>query len=216
MSGCASHALVEGTHEPGSAAEVRAIVVAHQPVGAREEASVRRFLAELDRLARPCDEEADPVHVTASALVVGRRGTVLHLHRRLRKWMQPGGHVDPGESPPEAARRESLEETGLAAIDPPSGPLLVHIDVHEAALGHTHLDLRYLLLGPDDDPSPAPGESPDCRWFDWAAARSAADESLEGALDLAESLWAANRAEWDATDPGDDRQRATTDGGGDA
>ena len=212
MSGCGSHAVVDGTHEPGSTADVRAIVVAHRPVGVRETASEQRFLAELDRLARPCDEDADPVHVTASAVIVGRRGTVLHLHRRLHKWMQPGGHVDPGESPPEAARRESLEETGLAAVHPPTGPRLVHIDVHEAALGHTHLDLRYLLLGPDDDPNPAPGESPECRWFEWDAARSVADESLQGALDQAESLWDAHRAEWVA---GAARGDAATDEEGD-
>ena len=44
---------------------------------------------------------------------------------------------------------------------PAAGPRLIHLDVHEAALGHTHLDLRYLLLGADDDPQPPAGESPD-------------------------------------------------------
>ena len=39
-----------------------------------------------------------PTHVTASGIVVGRRGTVLHRHKRLGIWMQPGGHIDAGES----------------------------------------------------------------------------------------------------------------------
>ena len=53
-----------------------------------------------------------------------------------------------------AARREAIEELGLDVVHPDVGPHLIHLDVHEAALGHTHLDLRYLLLGPTDDPHP--------------------------------------------------------------
>ena len=140
--------------------ELRAIVTAHVPRSPRETAAKERFLAELDRLVDPYSEEADPVHATASAVVVGRRGTVLHLHKRLARWMQPGGHIDPGETPP-VARREAIEELGLDVHHPEDGPRLIHLDVHEAALGHTHLDLRYLLLGSDDDPHPPPGESPD-------------------------------------------------------
>ena len=40
------------------------------------------------------------------------RGILLLVHRRLGIWLQPGGHVDPGETPWEAARRETVEETG--------------------------------------------------------------------------------------------------------
>lgn len=34
-------------------------------------------------------------------------------HRKLQKWLPPGGHMDANETPPEAARREAREETGL-------------------------------------------------------------------------------------------------------
>ena len=65
---------------------------------------------------------------------------------------------------------------------PDGGPRLIHVDVHDAANGHTHLDLRYLLLAPDDDPAPPPGESPEARWFGWEEATAVADEALVGAL----------------------------------
>jgi len=165
--------------------DLRALVEEHEPASPREAAARERFLAELARLDEPCDEHAGPTHVTASAIVVGRRGTVLHRHKRLGLWMQPGGHIDAGETPPVAARREATEELGLAVEHPASGPRLVHLDVHEAALGHTHLDLRYLLLGADDDPHPPPGESPDARWFSWDEAMVLADAALVEALPLA-------------------------------
>ena len=165
----------------------------HVPTDAREAEAVVRMRAELDRLERPCDEEADPVHVTASAVIVGPRGTVLHRHRRLHRWMQPGGHIDEGEGPPEAALRESHEETGLVVAHPPGGPVLVHVDVHQAAKGHTHLDLRYLLVGADEDPAPPPGESPDVRWFGWDEAAATADASLAGALAVARAEAARRR-----------------------
>jgi 8-oxo-dGTP pyrophosphatase MutT (NUDIX family) len=175
----------------GATADIRAVVTAHVPCSPREVASKERFLAELGRLDDPCNEQADPVHVTASAIVVGTRGTVLHLHKRLGRWMQPGGHIDPGESAPAAARREAIEELGLDVVHPEGGPRLIHLDVHEAALGHTHLDLRYLLLGSADDPHPPPGESPEARWYGWDEAAAMADEALAPALVVA-------RAEWDA------------------
>jgi 8-oxo-dGTP pyrophosphatase MutT (NUDIX family) len=99
--------------------------------------------------------------------------------------MQPGGHLDPGEGPWDAALRESEEETGLALRHPEGGPRLIHVDVHDAAKGHTHLDLRYLLLAPDEDPAPPPGESPDARWYAWEEALAVADDALVGALEVA-------------------------------
>ena len=170
-------------------ADLRALVEDHRATSPREETARARFLAELAALDAPCDELAWPTHVTASGIVVGRRGTVLHRHKRLGIWMQPGGHIDAGEGPADAARREATEELGLDVAHPGGGPRLIHVDVHEAALGHTHLDLRYLLLGPDADPSPPPGESPDARWYDWDEAMAVADPALADALPVARSAY---------------------------
>ena len=175
-------------------ADLRVLVEGHEPASPREAAAKDRFLAELSRLSAPCDEHAGPTHVTASGIVVGSRGTVLHLHKRLGIWMQPGGHIDAGESPDDAARREATEELGLPVEHPASGPVLIHLDVHDAALGHTHLDLRYRLLAGDDDPFPPPGESPDARWCNWDEAMSMADAALVDALPLARSAYEAGES----------------------
>jgi 8-oxo-dGTP pyrophosphatase MutT (NUDIX family) len=78
--------------------------------------------------------------------------------------------------------RESQEETGLEVRHPDDGPRLLHVDVHNAANGHVHLDLRYLLLAEDVEPAPPLGESPEVRWFSWDEAAALADVSLRGAL----------------------------------
>jgi 8-oxo-dGTP pyrophosphatase MutT (NUDIX family) len=174
--------------------QIRAIVAAHVATSPREVEAKARFLAALELLDDPYDEHADPTHVTASAIVVGARGTVLHLHKRLGRWMQPGGHIDPGEEPPAAAVREATEELGLEVSHPDAGPLLIHLDVHEAALGHTHLDLRYLLFAGTDDPHPPPGESPQARWFGWQEAADMADDALVPALAIARAAWADSAA----------------------
>jgi 8-oxo-dGTP pyrophosphatase MutT (NUDIX family) len=174
---------------PSIAEDLRILVKGHEPSSPREVAARARFLSELDTLDAPYDEHAGPTHVTASGIVVGRRGTVLHRHKKLGIWMQPGGHIDPGETPAEAALREATEELGLAVAHPPAGPLLLHLDVHEAAHAHTHLDLRYLLLGADADPTPPPDESPDARWCSWDEALQMADPALIDALPLARAAY---------------------------
>jgi len=161
---------------------LRAQVAARRPLDRREEVSIARFLVELARLPTPLDQHADPVHVTASAIVRGPRGTVLHRHKRLGVWLQVGGHVDPGETPEQAVLREVAEETGLRLLHPEGGARLVHVDVHPGGRGHTHLDLRYLLDAPDADLAPGAEESQDVAWFPWERAIGMADPGLKAAL----------------------------------
>ena len=162
--------------------ELHRDIEAFGPRTDREAGSRERMLAELGRLTRPFDRDADPVHFTASAIVIGPRGVLLHLHKRIRRWLQPGGHIDPGETPIEAALREAGEETGLPVTLAGGQPGLFHLDVHTAYAGHIHLDLRYLLEAPDRDPAPADGESQEVAWFGREAAEELADEALLDAL----------------------------------
>jgi 8-oxo-dGTP pyrophosphatase MutT (NUDIX family) len=135
------------------------------PSTARGMRAKTEALRQLPTLERPMDELANPTHVTASGFIVGERGIVLHEHKSLRMWLQPGGHIEPGEWPSDAALREAQEETGLecAVIGPQ--PTLVRVDVHPGPRGHTHLDLGYVVWCQPDDPQPPAGESQNVGWF---------------------------------------------------
>jgi len=164
-----------------TAEELRSEILLIDPVDEREKGSIVQTLDRLTWDGDLFDEEANDHHITASTFVVSERGVILHLHRKLQIWVQPGGHVDAGESTLQAALRETLEETGLAArhCDPPN---LFHVDVHPGPRGHTHYDLRYILLSAPNDPSPPEGESPEVYWFDFAVAQERCEPALAPAL----------------------------------
>ena len=152
------------------------------PVDAREDLSLSLTLDRLTWPGDPFSETENDHHVTASSFVISSRGVILHRHRRLGIWVQPGGHVDAGESPEAACLRETIEETGLVVhhLEP---VVLFHVDVHPGPRGHTHYDLRYVLVGEPLDPRPPENESPDVFWFDFAAAVERAEPTLAAALE---------------------------------
>ena len=55
----------------------------------------------------------EKIDFTASVFIVHEGKVLLHLHKKLGKWLQPGGHIELDEGPIEAAIREAKEETGL-------------------------------------------------------------------------------------------------------
>ncbi|SFJ92557.1 NUDIX hydrolase [Streptomyces pini] len=118
-------------------------------------------------------------HITASALVVDpRRGRVLLTHhRKLRMWLQTGGHCEPGDTAlAGAALREAVEESGIAGLALlPDGP--VRLDRHHTPCAW-HLDVQYAALAPEDAAEEAGEESLELRWFGWDEVAGVADDSV--------------------------------------
>jgi len=50
---------------------------------------------------------------TATTYILHNEKVLLIYHKKLQKWLPPGGHLEENETPPEAAMRETLEESGL-------------------------------------------------------------------------------------------------------
>ncbi|MGA5035664.1 NUDIX hydrolase [Streptomyces capoamus] len=145
--------------------------------------------AYLDHLAAHPDGlwKACPAgHLTASALVVApERGQVLlTLHRKLRMWLQMGGHCEPGDPTlAAAALREATEESGIAGLTPlPGGP--VRLDRHAIpAPCHWHFDVQYAVLAPPGAVHEISDESLDLRWYAYDEVAGVADESVVRLLD---------------------------------
>ncbi len=180
--GHGSATAADGAH--GVMVELLAQLDAHEARDPAEQWSLTRTRRLVRWLPAPLDEVADPTHVTGSAIVLAQAGRVLlHRHKRLGRWLQPGGHVEPGEAPWDAAVRETQEETGLDAVHPADGPRLIHVDVHEGPRGHVHLDLRYRLHGDGAAPLMAePGAAPGVDWWSPAEVRDLSDRSTVAAV----------------------------------
>ena len=124
---------------------------------------------------------------TATTFVVAEGKTLLLLHRKLGKWFPPGGHIEPGELPDEAALREVREESGLEVelLVPgrPIGtirmlPQPFCILLEDISPDHQHIDLIYFARVRGGALAPAEREAVEARWFSWddlAAAEIAED-----------------------------------------
>jgi len=55
----------------------------------------------------------EKIDFTASVFIVRDGKVLLHKHKRLGIWLQPGGHIELDEDPVQAVLREAKEETGL-------------------------------------------------------------------------------------------------------
>lgn len=117
-----------------------------------------------------------PRHLTASAVVIDAPAEHIALvwHRKGRFWVQPGGHLEQGETSFErAARREVAEEIGLTSLERVGpGPAVLHRHQLDAAFGtcSEHWDVQYLLRagGPASTlPLRISEESPEVRWVPW-------------------------------------------------
>jgi len=149
----------------------------HQPEDSPEAEDLEQIRAFVARHPDPFDRRILEGHLTGSAIVVSADGmrTLLLHHRKLDRWLQPGGHADPGESSGEAvALREALEETGLSGLVlHEAAPRPLDVDVHDIPArgtepAHQHLDLRYLVLAPPGATfSRSTEETRDMRWVTW-------------------------------------------------
>lgn len=120
-------------------------------------------------------------HFTASVYILKEEHVLLIMHPKLKKWLPPGGHVEPNETPTQTARREVKEETGLAitflsdervwveksnaqSLHRPFLCLLEEIPPHKDQPAHQHIDFVYLAT-----PKPNSKVSPCCmhppQWF---------------------------------------------------
>lgn len=108
---------------------------------------------------------------------------LLLKHKKIGKWLQPGGHIELDENPIQALHREIEEETGLnpkqyefieTANGPkPKGisstflPIPFYINEHfwDGKGPHKHIDLCYLIKSRTDILTDSPDGASAVDWF---------------------------------------------------
>lgn len=73
-------------------------------------------------------------------------------------WVLPKGHLEPGESPEEAALRELMEEAGV------TGEIIDRLSIQEFLLKREKVTVQYFLV--KELSSSTPGENRVVRWED--------------------------------------------------
>ncbi len=120
-------------------------------------------------------------HFTVAVFVIHAGRVLLHYHRKLGRWLPPGGHIESNELPDEAAVREVLEETGVRArliggrglpIERPRQLVLpAGIQLEDIYTGHQHIDLVYFAVADPDtahsaEIDPRLAESDRVAWYE--------------------------------------------------
>jgi 8-oxo-dGTP pyrophosphatase MutT (NUDIX family) len=126
---------------------------------------------------------------TVAVFVVHEARVLLHRHKRLALWLPPGGHIDEGELPDDAAIRETMEESGVR-VTLVDGPLRlpdghqvgpdeparlcqpIGIQLEDIGPDHQHIDLIYAARPVGDAPGALVAEegASDLGWYgaeDW-------------------------------------------------
>lgn len=171
--------------------QLQHLLSTHQPADAQEEAHLRamRSLSQQPRSWHRTHYE--PGHYTASAFVLDARGHRLLLihHASLRRWLQPGGHLEATDAHPlAAARREVAEETGLHQLEAQLDGALLDVDVHRIPArgeqpAHRHYDLRFLFRASAGARPRAGSDARDARWVGLADVHALeSDASVQRAI----------------------------------
>jgi len=136
-------------------------------------------------------------HLTVSCLLwePGGERVLLHHHKKLDLWLQFGGHCDGDGDLGRVARRELVEESGIAPDLLSRTP--VDFDVHQipdrppprpgapAEPAHLHLDVRFTAIAPEGASAQRSEESHALAWLrPGAALERGADESLRRLMAL--------------------------------
>lgn len=153
---------------------------------AKEASDLDQMNAWALALENPFARSQPKAHFTGSAVVIdlpGERVCLVH-HRKLDRWLQPGGHAEPvdGGAIEHTALREAAEETGCRVLLHPNAPRPLDVDVHSIPArpgdpAHLHLDVRFLVVAQDPERlSYDSAEARGARWLSWEQALALVDE----------------------------------------
>jgi 8-oxo-dGTP pyrophosphatase MutT (NUDIX family) len=177
--------------DPRAAALLRELELYAPSASDSEKESLDAMLAFVSTASDPLSRTSSTSHVTGSAIIRRRIGGTFLLihHRKLDRWLQPGGHVDPEDpSVLETALREAREETRATDLEIDPAREIFDVDVHPIPArarrpAHIHYDVRYLFSAQAEALRGQPEEVRGVAWFSFEEALArGVDPSLARAL----------------------------------
>lgn len=157
-----------------------------------EATTVAQFETFLHAHANAFDRGNEVGHFTGSCWLVSADGlrVLLMHHRKLHRWLQPGGHADGDVDLARVALREAQEETGVAGLHVEGG--IFDIDRHRipqrgGEREHWHYDARYVVRAGANEHFTVNQESRALAWR--PIAEVAADDSLDTSLRRMAGKW---------------------------
>ena len=136
-----------------------------------ERAFIPRFKSLLTNFPTCYQRSLLTGHMTASAWIIDKKykSALLVHHKKLKRWLQPGGHADGEENIIEVATKEALEETGLKSLRLKSHTIFdidIHlIPAHKQIKSHFHYDIRFLFVADESEDYVVSDESSELAWI---------------------------------------------------
>lgn len=159
-----------------------------------EAATATQFEIFLHTQADAFERSNQSGHFTGSCWLVSADGSrvLLMHHRKLDRWLQPGGHADGDADLARVALREAHEETGVSGLRIEGG--IFDIDRHWIPARadepeHWHHDVRYVVRAGADERFTVNQESRALAWR--PVAEVAVDDSLDASLRRMARKWLA-------------------------
>lgn len=170
-----------------------------RPADAEQERLRSLYLAHVSQHEDAMWRECTSGHLTASTVVVDATHTrvLLTLHPKVHRWLQLGGHCEPGDtSLCEAALREAREESGIDGLELVS-PMPARLDRHLVPCAGpgtsvAHLDVQYVAVAPEGARERISDESLDLAWWPVDDLPDDADEALRAIVRTAQSMLASD------------------------
>jgi ADP-ribose pyrophosphatase YjhB (NUDIX family) len=135
-------------------------------------------------------------HFTVSIFIVYTDKVLLHIHKKAKKILPLGGHIELNELPEEACIREAQEEAGLEInlYNPINNQLKnscelvgekllinpIHTIFGEINPEHYHIDFVFYATAKSSDTIPGDGESTMLKWYN--------KEDLKNAYDIQHNI----------------------------
>lgn len=147
------------------------LLSAYRPIDSADGDTALRIAQFVESEPMCAERSTQKGHLTGSGWVINQSAdkVLLMHHRKLNKWLQPGGHADGELNLMAVALREAREESGLSSLVPFSQHVF-DVDIHNipgrpGEPEHLHYDLRFVLRADDSEELKANSESLAVKWI---------------------------------------------------